>query len=410
MEPGRSARSAWLASASRSTAAFTPPYKPAPLTFMGQLWAALSRSTPAFTGARAPIGIRSAQQRRAAVLDLAKTEIVNPTFLNRDRADTFTRDRGRILALTLARDRELGLKLACEFARNCADFLAGIFGTDNPYSFSELSTSTGDDSEEFYEFCHRVQKTHTLAVTLERVLTRDLNRASASVRSNKRRRSLAEARKRTRARLRPNITDKGVDISPLSSWVMGQLIIVADTFYRSQPATVASRRARDISLELAASFDRLHISYIQASELSRGLHQDLAATDLRGTELPNAQFALASMRGSNLYDAHLSGANLSGVDLIDAHLIGADLSCADLSGAHLNHADLRNANLKGADLSRADMSGADPHGVVWSKATSWPAAFEREMWARSREIAPGVFQVDEGGERSPLKELHPVRY
>jgi hypothetical protein len=188
------------------------------------------------------------------------------------------------------------------------------------------------------------------------------------------------------------------------------LLAAIDTFYRGRPVTIASGRARDISLELTAAFDRLRISYGLVGELSAGLHQDLANTDLRDTDLSNAQLGGATLRGSNLSGAHLIGANLSGVDLSGAHLIGANLSGADLSGANLIHTDLGDANLKGADLIRANMSGADPRGVVWSTSTSWPAAFEREMWDRSREIEPGVFRVDEGGERSPLKELTPVRY
>ena len=403
----RQANRVWAA-VSRSTPAFTPPYRPAPLTFWGQLWAALSRSTPAFTGARPQIGIRSAGQRGPSVLDLARTEILNPTFLNRDRADTFASNRGRILALTLARNSKLGLRLARELARNCADFLAGIFGSDNPYTFSEISPA--DDSDEFYEFFFRVEQAHTLALALDRALAHDFSRADAYLRSYKRRRARGGARHRTRALVRPHITDEGVHGLPIFSYAAEDLFVAIDAFYRGRLVTIASGRTRDISLELAAAFDRLRISYSPVAELSAGLHQDLAGTDLRGADLSNAQLSRATLRGSNLSGANLDGANLSGADLSGAHLIGANLSGADLNFAQLIHTDLSDANLKGADLIRADMSGAEPRGVVWSKSTSWPAAFEREMWDRSREIEPGVFRVDEGGERSPLKEMDPVRY
>lgn len=405
MQRTRPTRRSWLAAASRSTPAFTPPYKPAPLTFWGQLWAALARSTPAFTGARAQIGVSAARQHGTAALDMARTEVLTPTFLNRDRVDTFGSNRGRILALTLARDPKLGFKLAREFARNCSDFLAGVFGSDNPYTFSEISTA---DTDEFHEFVLRVGQAHMLAVALDRVLARDLSHTDAYLRSYKRRRARGRARHRTRAVVRPRISEQGVDGRHLVSSTAEDLFATIDSFYRGRPVTIASSRARDISLELTAAFARLRISYTQVSELSAGLHQNLANTDLRDTDLSNAQLGGASLRGSNLSGAHLEGANLSGADLSGAHLIGANLSDADLSGANLIHTDLGDANLKGADLIRANMSGADPHGVVWSKSTSWPAAFEREMWDRSREIEPGVFRVDEGGERSPLKEVVPV--
>ena len=407
MQRTRPARRSWLAAASRSTPAFTPPYKPAPLTFWGQLWAALARSTPAFTGARAQIGVTSGRQSGTAVLDMAKTEVLIPTLLNRDRADTFGSNRGRILALTLARDSKLGFRLAREFARNCADFLAGVFGSDNPYTFSEISTA---DSDEFYEFVLRVEQAHMLAVALDRVLAHDLSHTEAHLRSYKRRRARGRARHRTRALVRPRITEQGVDGRHLISSAAEDLFAAIDTFYRGRPVTIVSSRARDISLELTAAFDRLRISYMQVGELSAGLHQDLANTDLRGADLSSAQLGGVTLRGSNLSGAHLDGANLSGADLSGAYLIGANLSGADLSGANLIHTDLGDANLKGADLIRANMSGADPRGVVWSKSTSWPAAFEREMWDRSTEIEPGVFRVDEGGERSPLKELVPDRH
>lgn len=409
MQRTRPAGSSRLGVISRSAPAFTPPYKPAPLTFWGQVWAALSRSTPAFTGARAQIGITSARQRGISVLDMARAQTLTPTFLNHDRAYTLGRDRGHILALTLARDSKLGFKLAREFACNCADFLAGVFGSDDPYTFSEISRS---DIHEFYEFFRHVERAHTLAVALDRVLAHDLSRTDAYLRSykRKRRRARGGVRRRTGTLVRPRITSQGVNGRHLFSRMAEDLLAAIDTIYRGRPVTIASGRARDMSLELAAAFDRLRISYKQVGELSAGLHQNLANTDLRGTDLSNAQLGDASLRGSNLCGAHLDGANLSGADLSGAHLIGANLSDADLSGANLVHTDLSNANLKGADLIRADMSGADPCGVVWSKATSWPAAFEGDMWDRSTEIEPGVFRVDEGGERSPLKEVAPVRY
>jgi hypothetical protein len=407
MRRNRPDRDAWLSAMNRSSSVFTPPYKPAPLTFRGQLWAALTRSTPAFTGARLRIGVAPEQDRTASVLDIAKSGVVTPTFLNRDRAGTFAQDRGRVLALTLARDRELGLDLAREFTRNCADFLGRIFRSDNPYTSGENLIAGAD---EFYNFFCRVEQAHALALALDRVLARDLSHTHVYLRSHRRRQTRAVLRSRARARFRPPVHDQRINENRISSKAVEGIFALVDAFCRCRPVTVTSSRARDLSLELSAAFDLLRISYTMASELSLGLHQDLSATDLSYTDLPNAQLASASLRAANFHSSHLYKANLSGADLSAAHLVGATLRGADLSGCPLIGADLSYADLRGADLSRADMSRATPTGVVWSRTTTWPAAFEHEMWARSTEIEPGVFQVDEGGERSPLKELEPIRH
>jgi len=311
------------------------------------------------------------------------------------------------LALTLARDRKLGLNLAREIASNCVDFLAGVIDSGNPYTFSEISAS---DSDEFSEFLYNVEMARTIAIALDRTLTRELGRIDSYVRSYDRRRGRARFRNRTRALVRPRITEQGIPDEHMLARLAEFLLETFDTFYRSKPITVVSDRARDLSLDLSAAFDRLRIAYIQVVGLNVGLHQNLGGTDLRDADLSRAQLGRAGLRASNLTGAQLPEANLSGADLTNSYLVGAILSGADLTGAHLNHADLTDADLRGADLSHADISGAEPRGVIWSKSTSWPAAFEREMWARSREIQPGVFRVDEGGERIPLQELVPVRY
>jgi hypothetical protein len=352
------------------------------------------------------MGVSPEHGRRASVLDMAKSEVVTPTFLNRDRAGTFAQNSARVLALTLARDRVLGLDLAREFARNCADYLGIVFLSDSPYTSSEILKAGTD---EFYTFLYRVEQASALALALDRVLARDLN-THTYIRAHRRRSSRTVLRNRVRARFRPQLSDQGIDKNPIFSRTVGGLFALIDAFCRCKPVTVTSDRARDLSLELSAAFDMLRVPYARASELSLGLHQNLSSIDLSYTDLPNAQLALAGLRGTNLHSSQLYNANLSGADLSLAHLVGATLRGADLSGCSLIGADLSYADLRGADLSRADMSRANPNGVVWSKTTTWPAAFEHEVWARSTEIEPGVFRVDEGGERSPLKELTPIRH
>jgi hypothetical protein len=402
----RAAHTNWWSVMQRNTFSFTPAYKPAPLTFWGQLWAALTRSTPAFTGARAYIEVAQPQKRRTSTYDLAMTTIVTPTFLNRERADRFGEDRGKVLALTLARDRELGLTLAREFAHNCADFLAGIFGSNNPDGLSNISGYHANELSEFYRL---VEKAYTIALALDRVLARDLNRNHAYARSCERHRIRSSMRSYMRSFIRPHITDGGVRGDPAFLAAVENLLKLADIFYRPKPVTITSSRSRDISLDLIAATDMLRIPYTVPVQISTGLQQNLARIDLRGADLPGAQFACANLSNANLSTAHLSRANLSGANLNGSHLIGADLSETDLSGAQLVGTDLSDANLRGADLSFANMSEAEPRGIVWSKFTIWPAAREREMWARSTEIEPGVFRVDAGGERSPLSELIPTR-
>lgn len=399
-------RLTWLSAAVRRTYAFTAPYKPAPLSFCGQLWAALARSTPAFTGRKACIRTPG-RQREDSTFDMAITMIVTPTFLNRERADSFGCERGRVLALTLARDRKLGLTLAREFARNCAEFLAGIFGYDSPHTLRDTAIY---DDEEFGEFYCFVEQAHTLALALDRVLARDLNREHSYLRALKRYRFRAAIRNHVWAFIRARTIGQSKASHPVHIRTIEKLLKFVGSIYHAKSPIVVSKRARDISLELAVAIDRLGIPYTQATQLSVGLHQNLASTDLRGADLPGVQLAFADLHGGNCSTAHLSKANLSDIDLSGAHLIGTDLTGADLCGARLNGTDLSDANLKAADLSYADMTDAEPSGVVWSKLTMWPAAFEREIWARSTEIEPGVYRVDEGGERSPLRNALPTHH
>jgi hypothetical protein len=54
MSRGRNRLAIALAAVARRTPAFAPAYRPAPMTLGGQLWAGLTRNTPAFTGAQPP--------------------------------------------------------------------------------------------------------------------------------------------------------------------------------------------------------------------------------------------------------------------------------------------------------------------------------------------------------------------
>ena len=100
--------------------------------------------------------------------------------------------------------------------------------------------------------------------------------------------------------------------------------------------------------------------------------------DLRGADLPTAQFLDADLSNAMFHNSNLSGANFANTDLTGSFLIYSDLSqaqfhkvtftgtrlgSANLSGALLQDADLSgknfyNVNLSGANLHRANLSGA----------------------------------------------------
>ncbi|MCC5634822.1 pentapeptide repeat-containing protein [Nostoc sp. CHAB 5844] len=81
---------------------------------------------------------------------------------------------------------------------------------------------------------------------------------------------------------------------------------------------------------------------------------DLSYTDLRGTNLSEANFA-----GANLYQANLSGVNLAGANLTGAILSAANLSETNLAGANLSDAIISAANLSKANLVKANLSRAN---------------------------------------------------
>jgi uncharacterized protein YjbI with pentapeptide repeats len=111
---------------------------------------------------------------------------------------------------------------------------------------------------------------------------------------------------------------------------------------------------------------------------------DLAASDIRGTNLSTAnlngaQLNNADLTGTSLFTSDLTGANLrhaklNGAQLDAAILIGAQLNDADLTDAKLDNADLRGAALPRSNLQRADLRGAilraiEPDGSFWIEAT-----------------------------------------
>ena len=122
--------------------------------------------------------------------------------------------------------------------------------------------------------------------------------------------------------------------------------------------------------------------------------RDNVQSDEKGRlDLSRSNLQRASLRGAELQRADLSGSSLQGADLRKAKLQGAVLKDTNLGPAASRYHD--GADLRGADLTEADMTGAILARVIWSPSTSWPAQRLSEIQARSTEVEPGKFCVDD---------------
>ena len=82
-----------------------------------------------------------------------------------------------------------------------------------------------------------------------------------------------------------------------------------------------------------------------------GERADLRDTNLRGTNLMDADLRYADLWDVNLSDSNLNNADLRYTDLRCANLSDTNLSDADLRSANLWNADLRDANLKNVKIN-----------------------------------------------------------
>ena len=114
--------------------------------------------------------------------------------------------------------------------------------------------------------------------------------------------------------------------------------------------------------------------------------------DLRGADLPTAQFLDADLSNAMFHNSNLSGANFSNTDLTDSFLIYSDLSgtqfynvnftrtglwSANLSGAMLQDADLSRRNLHNVNLSGTNLLRANLSGAIFQDAKASSALLER---------------------------------
>ena len=85
--------------------------------------------------------------------------------------------------------------------------------------------------------------------------------------------------------------------------------------------------------------------------------------DLRGADLPTAQFLGADLSNAMFHNSNLSGANFVNTDLTDSFLSYSDLSQAQFQNVNFTRTRLGSANLSGAMLQDADLSRRNLHNV-----------------------------------------------
>ena len=137
--------------------------------------------------------------------------------------------------------------------------------------------------------------------------------------------------------------------------------------------------------------------------------------DMRGADLPTAQFLGADLSNAMFHNSNLSGANFANTDLTDCFLSYSDLSqaqfhnvtftrtrlgSANLSGAMLQDADLsrvifHNANLSGTNLLRANLSEA-----IFQDAKASNASFEG-----AKLVLAGFLGADLSGARLVMADM-----
>ena len=114
--------------------------------------------------------------------------------------------------------------------------------------------------------------------------------------------------------------------------------------------------------------------------------------DLRGADLPTAQFLGADLSNAMFHNSNLSGTNFANTDLTDSFLPYSDLSrahflnvtftrtrlwSANLSGAMLQDADLSRADFSNVNLSCANLLRANLSGAIFQDAKAPNALLER---------------------------------
>ena len=139
--------------------------------------------------------------------------------------------------------------------------------------------------------------------------------------------------------------------------------------------------------------------------------------DLRGANLPNAQFLNADLSNAFFHHSKLSGAYFANADLSDAFFTSADLSraefrkvnftrtrlwsanlsCAMLQDTDLSGMDFHDANLSGANLLRANLSGATFGNAIVTSALLESANLSRAGFLTTRLCGARLMKADLSG-------------
>ena len=137
--------------------------------------------------------------------------------------------------------------------------------------------------------------------------------------------------------------------------------------------------------------------------------------DLRGTDLPTAQFLGADLSNAMFHNSNLSGANFANTDLTDSPLSYSDLSQAQFynvtfTRTRLWSANLSDAMLQDADLSKADFHSANLSGTNLLRANLSGASFQdarasSALLERANLSGAGFLSADLSGARLVMADM-----
>ena len=174
-----------------------------------------------------------------------------------------------------------------------------------------------------------------------------------------------------------------------------------------EPGTLLGiRQDVEAVMQLIGCRDRSRIALERKAEFS---------LDLRGADLPTAQFLGADLSNAMFHNSNLSGANFANTDLTDSSLFCCDLSqahfykvtftrtrlsSANLSEAMLQDADLSTAGFDNANLTSTNLLRANLSGVIFLDVKASNACLERANLSRA-----GFLKADLSGVRLVMADM-----
>ena len=142
--------------------------------------------------------------------------------------------------------------------------------------------------------------------------------------------------------------------------------------------------------------------------------------DLRGANLPTAQFLDADLSKAMFHKSNLSDANFANTDLTNSFLPYSDLSQAQFHNVNFTRTRLWSVNLSGAmlqdaDLSRTDfpnanLSGANPLRANLSGAIFQDAKASNAFLERANLSLAGFLRADLSGARLVMADMSGAQF